>query len=121
MNKKDYIAGIELELSDRTTYISFKDNHTEKFNEIILQQAHLNKLSFETISFLEVPKNPSTPEIYVLPKIHKNVSPPPGRPIVSVCRSLTERISACVHSFLQPFVNNLPPHIQDSNDFLTKL
>jgi len=57
----------------------------------------------------------------MLPKIHKKLTPPPGRPIVSSIGSPKERISALVDENLQPFVQNLPSYIKDTRDFLTKL
>ena len=59
--------------------------------------------------------------LYLLPKIHKNVSPVPGRPIVSANESPTERISAFVDHFLAPIVHTSKSYIQDTSDFLRKL
>ena len=38
---------------------------------------------------------------YLLPKIHKNVLPPPGRPIISAIGSPTEKISEFLDSFVK--------------------
>ena len=64
---------------------------------------------------------PRTSRLYLLPKIHKNVQPPPGRPVISSNGAPTERISQFVDFFLQPFVSKNRSYIKDTNDFLLKL
>lgn len=55
----------------------------------------------DTLNYL-VPKHPHTPTFYTLPKTHKNLSQPPGRPIMSGIGSLTDNASKFVDSFLLP-------------------
>ena len=43
-----------------------------------------------------------TPNMYFLSKIHKGITPPPGRPIVSANGCPTEKISNFVDHFLNP-------------------
>ena len=63
-----------------------------------------------------------TPQIYFIPKIHKEVLPPPGRPIVSVNGCPTEKISASVDHFLNPLVKEMVSYnIEDTTDFLRKI
>ena len=64
---------------------------------------------------------PWVPCFYLLPKIHKGVIPPPGRPILSANDCPTEKISGFVDFFLRPFVSKLPSYIKDTSDFITKL
>ncbi len=61
---------------------------------------------------------PVTPVIYVLPKIHKDLTNPPGRPIISGIGSLTEKISTFVDFFLKPVVFTLPSFVKDSIDMI---
>jgi hypothetical protein len=44
------------------------------------------------------------PPFYCLPKMHKNVSPPPGRPIVSACGSLSYATSQYVDAFFRKYL-----------------
>lgn len=55
-----------------------------------------------------------TPTFHMLPKIHKNIEAPPGRPIVLGIGSLCENASTFVDYFLQPMVTQLPSFLQDS-------
>ena len=56
--------------------------------------------------------------MYALPKIHKSMNCPPGRPIVSWCASLTENASAMMDNYLRPHVVTLTLYIKDTIDLL---
>lgn len=124
MDKVDYMNEVERQLSDSTTYKKLDHDPTTEFNEelksILLHHAKHQDLSTST-QILLVNDNPTPPQFYVLPKIHKNVTPPPGRPIVASNNSVTERISAFVDDKLQPLVKKQPSYVQDTNHFLTIL
>lgn len=49
-----------------------------------------------------ITKKLRTPEFYLLPKIHKNKTPVPGRPIVSGNGGPIEKISAFVDFIMKP-------------------
>jgi len=57
----------------------------------------------------------------MLPKIHKNKLPPPGRPILSANDCPTERISTFVDHFLRPIVAQTKPYIKDTTHFINIL
>ena len=59
-----------------------------------------------------------TPQMYLLPKIHKGVTPPPGRPIISANGCPTERISEFVDHFLNPSCQELRSYLKDTTHFL---
>lgn len=63
-------------------------------------------------------KYPREATFYALPKIHKKLSSPPGRPIISGIGSLTENASKLVDCFLMPHMIKLPSHIKDSQELL---
>ena len=64
---------------------------------------------------------PTIPYFYILPKIHKNKDPPPGRPIVSGIGSLLEPLSQFVDCFLRPLVRKTPTFLRDTTDVLKLL
>ena len=74
----------------------------------------------DTWEFIRV-KYPKIPTFYCLPKVHKRLIDPPGRPIVSGNGALTENLSIYVDSFLKPFVVNLSSYIKDTIYLLRKL
>ena len=63
----------------------------------------------------------SVTHVYFLPKIHKGVLPPPGRPVVSANGCPTEKISAFVDAFLKPLVPEIKSHVKDTTDFINKI
>ncbi|XP_069508614.1 uncharacterized protein [Ambystoma mexicanum] len=65
-----------------------------------------------------VPKNTRTPLIYMLPKIHKSMSAPPGRPIVSLSGSILEPVGQYLDHFLKPLARNTPTYLSDSCDVI---
>ena len=60
-------------------------------------------------------------QLYMLPKIHKRLEKPPGRPIVSGNGCPTERISQFVDFFLKPIVQDVRSYIKDTTHFLNIL
>uniref|UniRef100_A0A803K3M7 Reverse transcriptase domain-containing protein n=1 Tax=Xenopus tropicalis TaxID=8364 RepID=A0A803K3M7_XENTR len=64
---------------------------------------------------------PKIPLLYILPKIHKTLINPPGRPIVSGVGSVLEPLSKFVDFHLQKLVSNLPTCLKDTTDLLNKL
>lgn len=64
---------------------------------------------------------PRVPVIYQLPKIHKNPSKPPRRPIVSGVDSLFARIGEYLDSFFQPLAQSCPAYLKDSRDLIQLL
>ena len=123
-NTTDYISIGHKQLSDTKFYTKESRDFTHDFNikvhNLIDELENKGSISFEVANYLKINK-PKTPQFYMLPKIHKGIIPPPGRPILSANDSPTERISAFVDHFLQPFVPLIPSYIKDTTDFVTKI
>ncbi|XP_069615983.1 uncharacterized protein [Ranitomeya imitator] len=64
---------------------------------------------------------PIVPTFYLTPKVHKDTTNPPGRPIVSGIGSLTEKICRYIDFYLQQCVETLPSFIRDTTDILNRL
>ena len=111
-NTTDYIKEAERQLSNENFYkkvtVDLTDHHTT--GEISSKVR--NKL---------VGGTRKTPQLYLLPKIHKGGSPPPGRPVVSANSCATEKISALVNIFTKPIVPHIPSYIKDTGHFLKVL
>lgn len=124
LNKADYIKEANRLLSNKTTYRKLKKDPTIDFtievNVIVksaLERGVINKTeaSFFTKSFYQ------TPYFYYLPKVHKNLTSPPGRPIVAAMDSVTTGFSQYIDQFLQPIVQQLPSYIRDGTHLLELL
>ncbi|KAM9325013.1 DNA replication ATP-dependent helicase/nuclease DNA2 [Gastrophryne carolinensis] len=95
-----------------------KDYHRDLL-DLLKGGRDLGILNEKEFKYLNIGK-PRTPTIYQLPKVHKNQTKPPGRPIVSGVDSLTCRLGEYVDdNFLQPLVVRLPAYLRDSGQVLT--
>ena len=125
MDLKDYLAEGYKQLSDGNVYKKLSESKTLEYHNLIksyLKHCYESDsdISRETFMYL-TDFVPRTSRLYLLPKIHKNVQPPPERPVISSNGAPTERISQFVDFFLQPFVSKNRSYIKDTNDFLLKL
>ncbi|CAJ0955578.1 unnamed protein product [Ranitomeya imitator] len=68
-----------------------------------------------------LPEFPVVPTFYLLPKVHKDPSCPPGRPIVSGMGGLCEPSCRFVDFYLQKCVETLPSFVRDTTDVLRRL
>ena len=120
-NTVDYIRESEKLLSVKDHYRIDNSCQTSHHNEIITNELESMLLHEEitetTFDYLANP-SPRTPLLYTQPKIHKNVLPPPCRPIVSGNDSASERISKFVDWFLKPIVPTIPSYIKDTTHFI---
>lgn len=121
MDTQYYDQEIYRQLQNQSFYTKLRGDPTNNFKKEIydslqtfLLRGDVTNKEFE---FLKV-DYPITPVIYILPKIHKNLAKPPGRPIIAGMGSLIEKISVFVDSFLKPHVQSLPSFVQDSQDMI---
>lgn len=104
----------------QTVDVSVAGTFAEEFTKLLrggLARGHIDE---DTFNFLNI-SHPRIPTFYALPKMHKNILPPPGRPIVSGRESLTENASRFVDSVLLPHVTALPSFIKDTTDLLKQI
>lgn len=98
----------------------FLERMTKEYRNLITEAYLKGIIDKKTLEFLNI-KTPKTPTLYALPKIHKSLIQPPGRPIVSGIGCLTESASQLVDDYLRPYVNALSSHIQDTGDLICTL
>ena len=68
----------------------------------------------------EFKKTTNFGKLYVLPKIHKRLHNVPRRPVISNCRSPTEKCSEFLDHHLKPIMQKGWSYIKDSGDFINK-
>ena len=78
------------------------------------------QITQETCSYLTTDID-RTQQFYLLPKIHKDMNNPPGRPIVSGSGGPTEKISQFVDHFIGPLVPLSRSYIRDSTHMINIL
>ena len=96
------------------------ENFSNKFRTIISRALFQGTIDKDTWKFLNT-KDPRVPTFYALPKTHKSLIDPPGRPIISGCAGLTENASSLVDCYLSPHVVSLSSYIKDTIDLLRTL
>ena len=124
MNRTDYLKEGYKQLSDIHFYRHVDENLTKKHMlEINLQIEGMYQDSEidESVRDHLLNRSCKTANFYLLPKIHKNVHPPPGRPVVAGIGSPTEKISQFVDHFLNPCSVKVKSYVQDTNDFLKRI
>ena len=124
LNTIDYINEGLRQLSDDNFYIEtdtdLTTQHKTLINNKIKDMYEDKEIDLKCHDYL-LDSTGRTSLFYMLPKIHKRLENPPGRPIVSGNGCPTEKISQLVDFFLQPHVKALPSYIKDTTHFLRKL
>ena len=116
-NRTDYIAEGLRQLNNSDFYRETDTDLTFTYNDEIkslVEKLYEDKeISEKCRNYLQIPK-PRTSQLYLLPKIHKNQNPVPGRPIVSANSSPTESIYEFEDFFLQPLVQTTKTYVRDT-------
>lgn len=123
-NISDYKKEAYRQLDDDEFYRRLSGNPTKDFQRRIIDitdnALRMHWISKNEHSFLNC-KHPVTPVFYMLPKIHKSLVNPKGRPIVASNDSLLEPLSNFVDHFIKPYVCQLPSYVKDSTDVINKI
>lgn len=123
-NISDYVVEAHRQLNNVDFYERLSGNPLEGFmkeRDELLSNAMDNMwVTRNQYDFLNV-VHPVTPVFYLLPKIHKRLQNPPGRPIVASRNSLCEPLSQFVDIVIKDIVKTLPSYISDTRDVLKLL
>ncbi|CAJ0937580.1 unnamed protein product [Ranitomeya imitator] len=107
--------------NDCATYSIFRglcSNRLTRGLSTILSAAVDGEVITKELAAALVVKEPTISTFYLLPKIHKNICVPPGRPIVSGRGNFLENINKWIDSILQPLVVGLPSFLKDTTQLL---
>ena len=115
MNKQDYVTEALKHLDSKDAngddiYQKLPFDYSQKFVREVQQAVDLafsNNVIDESMAEMLVINDAKPGNIYFLPKIHKNINPPPGRPICNTINTPTMNLSKWVDLQLQPFVKKL--------------
>ena len=120
-NRNDYIVEGLRQLSDSNFYTQTDNDLTLEHSKEI--KAEINtmlvngEISKQTHDYI-LSNCERTAQFYMLPKIHKNIISPPGRPIVSGNDCPTEKISQLVDLCINPLVPKIQSYLKDTTHLL---
>nr|XP_033798820.1 DNA (cytosine-5)-methyltransferase 3-like [Geotrypetes seraphini] len=116
-----YVIEARRQLSDRQYYTELPSDPTvtisDLIHHILLQALEQGIITDREYRFLHQ-NYPTIPVIYFVPKIHKHLSKPPGRPIVSGIGSVLEPLSDFVDFYLKPLVSGAKSYVKDTTSML---
>ena len=119
MNRSDYLNEGYKQLEDEQFYRRVDEALTHMhINEVMNQVEDLyqNGEIDENVCFHIVDKSCKVACFYLLPKIHKNKFPPPGRPFIAGIGCPTEKISQFVVDFINPCSTKVRSYKRETND-----
>ena len=112
---------------DNSTIKFYEKTETDLTGEVIHRvnlyvnnMLQMGQISQNTSKYLTTDID-RTQQFYLLPKIHKDIQNPPGRPIVSGSGGPTEKISLFVDHFIGPVVPLSISYIRDSTHMINIL
>lgn len=108
-------------LGDMDTYTKLSKDPTVEYTKelkILLDEALLEKVITKNEYYFLYNRHAVTPHFYHIPKIHKSLTNPPGRPIIAGMDSLSSNLGSYIDYFLQDTVTNLPSFVRDSSHML---
>lgn len=124
MDTSLYVSEISRQLSDEAVYevtpMDPKHRLMRTIQDLVDGSVQSDLIDFDLRNFLLV-NNPITPVLYCLPKIHKSLTQPPGRPIVSGHGSIFNPLAIFLDKLLQNYARMARSYIRDTPDFLRKL
>ncbi|XP_075697341.1 uncharacterized protein LOC142662932 [Rhinoderma darwinii] len=112
------------QLRDKKTYQKLTHNPVISFSaELfkILTLAHDKGIIPKNVLSGLMTQYPRIPTLYFLPKVHKNMTDPPGRPIVSGIGGLCDPICRFIDHYLKSSVECLPSYVRDTTDVLKRI
>jgi len=121
-----YIREADRQLSNESVYARLEQDSTPQIadtsNAILRRLRQQDFIDENTLKWALVEKSSLRTQLfYHLPKIHKSLSDPAGRPIVSGVNGPTESLSRLIDSWLHDLAEALPSYVKDSTQLLCKI
>lgn len=98
-------------------YVAISDDDHKRVYEEVINAIKLHFPDEDTRKRL-LPTSSRPGKFYMLPKIHKDINPTPGRPIISNIKTATEKLSRWLHEELYPVLKSTDSFLQSTDDFL---
>lgn len=124
MDRQRYVEEAQGQLNDDKVYRKLTHDPTFEIKKLIdetLDVACDSGIIPPEIKSALKNDNPIVPLLYMVPKIHKDLTRPPGRPIVSGVNSVLEPIAIYVDGYLQKITKKLSNSLKDTGNFLSRI
>lgn len=108
-------------LSDKNTYTQISTNPVHQMEKSVEAIADHLQVQQPDLASKLTPHYPRIPEFYGTFKTHKNIQPPPLRPVVSGCDGPTEKLAHLSNGILKQAVSLIPPNITSTDMFMKRL
>jgi hypothetical protein len=121
-DRADYLREGYKQLSDKKFYRELEVDPTEEFRkeiQFVVEDLYQSGEIDDTVKSFLTDTSCKASRFYLLPKIHKGINPPPGRPVVASNGSPTEKISKFVDHFLNPTTQKIKSFVKDTTHFLS--
>ncbi|CDR01385.1 unnamed protein product [Oncorhynchus mykiss] len=122
MDRTAYVHECHRQLLDNTFYKKLRSDPTSQFQNTILTalDGYLSsgQITKKEHAFLAI-QHPKIATFYTLPKLHKNVTQPPGRTIVAGIDAVTAPLSTFVDFFIRPLAEQLPSFVKDTSSMIS--
>ena len=128
-DRNDYLMEAEKQLSDKNVYKEVKFNEkliqdlTKTSNKIFRNLRNGGFITDKELKYFSFnhKRASNLGKLYLLPKIHRGLFNVPGRPVISNCRTPTEKASEFLDSHLKTIMQESWSYIKDSTDFINKI
>lgn len=111
LDKSDYVNECRRQLFNEIYYRQLPRDPTTVFQDTVTAELlscyETGEITKNEYEYMAV-KHPVIPTFYTLPKIHKQTTPSPGRPIVSAINSVTCNVSKFVDYHIKASVETMP-------------
>ena len=112
------------QLNNTKVYEKWNSNPLQKVNteikSVLIGMLNRKEINKEIMEYLLI-KRPQLGRFYLLPKIHKQTSNVPGRPVIANNGTATENISAFLDFHPKPIAPTVPHILEGIRDFLSRL
>ena len=118
----NYVSEANRQLQNERHYSKLKKDPTvqiAKTSNELVNRIHIDDITCRWA--LVEPNNVRCHQFHLLPKIHKMLTNPPGRPIVSCVNGPTDSLSKLVDHWLQGHIASLSSYIKDTTHMLHTL
>ena len=121
MNKTDYVDKLRTLISDPTKFAHSNAGQSETVKTKVNQIAAKYKSSNPALhKKLKIQGNFPAGHLYGLPKIHKSVTNPPLRPIISMSGTVTHQLAQYLNEVIQPYMDQTYM-LKSADEFLLAL